>query len=73
MYWDVTALRIVDDKTLFVQFRDGVAGPVVFEPTFFTAFSHHCAIPHSFAKRRSLTGSSHGRRAARLSAGRHAL
>jgi len=36
MDWDVTQMRIVDDRTLHVSFRDGVAGLVYFEATFFS-------------------------------------
>jgi hypothetical protein len=34
--WDVTQVRIVDDRTLHVSFHDGVAGVVHFETTFFS-------------------------------------
>jgi hypothetical protein len=36
MDWDVTQVRVVDDRTLHVSFRDGVAGLVHFETTFFS-------------------------------------
>jgi hypothetical protein len=36
MDWDVTRVRIVDDRTLHVSFRDGIAGLVHFEATFFS-------------------------------------
>jgi hypothetical protein len=36
MDWDVTQVRVVDDRTLHVSFRDGVAGIVHFETTFFS-------------------------------------
>jgi hypothetical protein len=36
MDWNVTQVRVVDDRTLHVVFADGVAGSVHFEPTFFT-------------------------------------
>jgi hypothetical protein len=35
MDWDVTQVHVVDDHTLHVSFRDGVAGVVHFEATFF--------------------------------------
>jgi Protein of unknown function (DUF2442) len=36
MDWDVTQVQVVDDHTLHVRFRDGVAGRVTFESSFFT-------------------------------------
>jgi len=36
MDWDVTQVRVVNDHTLHVSFRDGIAGLVHFEATFFS-------------------------------------
>jgi hypothetical protein len=36
MDWDVTQVHVVDNRTLHVSFRDGVAGVVHFEATFFS-------------------------------------
>ncbi len=36
MEWDVTQVRVVNDCTLHVSFRDGIAGLVHFDATFFS-------------------------------------
>ncbi len=35
MHWDVIDLRVLDNRTLHVAFRDGIKGTVRFEPTAF--------------------------------------
>jgi len=41
MEWDVTELKLTDEFTIHVRFKDGVEGIVKFLPTFFCGvFSH---------------------------------
>ena len=39
--WRVLALEIIGEHELYVWFVDGTAGPVIFEPTFFTGVFEH--------------------------------
>lgn len=46
MKWDVTEVRVLDDFSLAVRFRDGVEGVVRFLPSFFQGvFTHLSSLP----------------------------
>lgn len=43
MEWDIIEVALIGEFKLFVRFRDGVSGVVIFLPTFFRgAFAHLC-------------------------------
>jgi Protein of unknown function (DUF2442) len=48
MYWDVTEVKVIDDKAIHVRFKDGLEGDVRFGPNFFCGVFSHLVDPHRF-------------------------
>ncbi len=48
MYWDVTDVKVIDDRAIHVHFRDGLEGDVRFGPNFFRGVFSHLVDPHRF-------------------------
>jgi hypothetical protein len=48
MYWDITEVKVVDDRAIHVRFKDGLEGDVRFGPNFFRGVFSHLVDPFRF-------------------------
>jgi hypothetical protein len=55
MEWDVVNVEVRGPHTLFVRFRDGVEGEMLFQPSFFRGVFAHLIDPLAFHEVRVVT------------------
>jgi hypothetical protein len=56
MEWDVVNVEVRGPHTLFVRFRDGVEGEMLFQPSFFRGVFAHLIDPLAFHEVRLVDG-----------------